>query len=223
MTYPFLFYIKRVTKRGYSTKEASEQMAALSSQFAAISPGMDVSTATDGLVSAMKAFHVEVESVESDLMDPINRLGNTMATTNEEIVNMLERSSAAMYAANNSIEETLALESAAVQITRNAESTGTAFRTISMRIRGYDEETEELSEEYENLSGKIAYLTKTASKPGGISLFTDKDKKTFKSTYQLLKDISEIWDELSDKQQAQLLEKLAGENYCLPENMETYL
>ena len=79
-----------------------------------------------------------------------------------------------------------------------------------MRIRGYDEETEELSDEYENLSGKIANLTKTASKPGGISLFSDKDKKTYKSTYQLLKDISEIWDELTDKEQAQLTEKLAG-------------
>lgn len=198
------------SRLGYSTKEASEQMAALSSQFAAISPGMDVSTATDGLVSAMKAFHVEVDNVESEIMDPVNRLGNTMATTNEEIVEMLKRSSAAMYEANNSIQETLALESAAVQVTRNAETTGTAFRTISMRIRGYDEETEELSEEYENLSGKIADLTKTAQHPGGISLFTDKNKTQFKSTYQLLKDISDIYDELTDKQQAQLLEKLAG-------------
>jgi len=49
---------------------------------------------------------------------------NTMATSNEEIVEMLKRSSAAMNAANNSISETLALESAAVQITRNAETTG---------------------------------------------------------------------------------------------------
>ena len=49
---------------------------------------------------------------------------------------MLKRSSAAMSAANNTLEETIALESAAVQITRNAETTGTAFRTISMRIRG---------------------------------------------------------------------------------------
>jgi hypothetical protein len=79
-----------------------------------------------------------------------------------------------------------------------------------MRIRGYDEQTEELSEEYENLSGKIADLTKTAKSPGGISLFTDKDKTQYKSTYQLLKDISEIYDDLTDKQQAQLLEKLAG-------------
>ena len=198
------------SRLGYSSKEAATQMAALSSQFAQISPGMSVDTATDGLVSSMKAFGYEVDDVERKVMDNINRIGNTMATTNEEIVQMLTRSSAAMAAANNSIEETIALESAAVQVTRNAETTGTALRTISMRIRGYDEETEELSEDYENLSGKIADLTKTASKPGGISLFSDKDKTTYKSTYQLLKDISEIYDELTDKQQAQLLEKLGG-------------
>lgn len=74
----------------------------------------------------------------------------------------------------------------------------------------YDEETEELSEDLKNISGDIADLTKTASTPGGISLFTDENKTTYKSTYQILKEISEIYDELTDKQQAGLLEKLAG-------------
>ena len=125
MTYPFLlFLIKRVTKRGYSTKEASEEMAALSSQFKQISPGMELDTATDGLVSTMKAFHIDVEDAEHEIMDTINRVGNTMATSNQEVVEMLTRSSAAMAAANNNLKETIALESAAVQITRNAETTG---------------------------------------------------------------------------------------------------
>lgn len=79
-----------------------------------------------------------------------------------------------------------------------------------MRIRGYDEETEELSEDLANLSGEIADLTKTAKTPGGISLFTDESKTEYKSTYQILKEISDIYDELTDKQQAELLEKLAG-------------
>ena len=79
-----------------------------------------------------------------------------------------------------------------------------------MRIRGYDEETEEYIGNVEVLSGKIANLTKTASTPGGISLFTDETKSTYKSTYEILKDISEIWDELSDKEQAQLLEVVAA-------------
>ena len=117
-------YIKRVTKRGYSTKESSTQMAELSSQFAAISPDMDLDTATDGLVSSMKAFDIEVSNVERDIMDNINRIGNTAATSNGEIVDMLTRSSAAMAAANNTIQETIALETAAVEITRNAETTG---------------------------------------------------------------------------------------------------
>lgn len=143
-------------------------------------------------------------------MDNVNRIGNTMATSNEEVVDMLTRSSAAMAAANNSIEETIALESAAVQITRNAETTGTAFRTISMRIRGIDEETEQLSDDLVNITGDIADLTKTAKTPGGISLFTDASKTTYKSTYQILKDIAEIYHDLSDKNQAELLETLAG-------------
>ena len=59
---------------------------------------------------------------------------NTFATTNAEIGEMLTRSSAAMKAANNTFEETVALESAAIEVTRNAETTGTAFKTISMRM-----------------------------------------------------------------------------------------
>ena len=79
-----------------------------------------------------------------------------------------------------------------------------------MRIRGYDEETEEYVGGVEQLSGDIADLTKTANNMSGISLFTDESKTEYKSTTQLLRDISEIYDELTDKQQANLLEKLAG-------------
>ena len=80
-----------------------------------------------------------------------------------------------------------------------------------MRLRGYDEETEELSDDLKNITGEIADLTKTASNGGrGISLFTDESRQTYKSTYEIIKEISEIWDELSDKNQAELLEKIAG-------------
>ena len=63
------------SRLGYSTAEQAEKMATLSSQFAAISPGMDVNTATDGLVSSMKAFGIEVDDVERQIMDNINRIG----------------------------------------------------------------------------------------------------------------------------------------------------
>lgn len=124
------------SRLGYSSKEASTEMAKLSSQFASISPGMDTNSATDALVSTMQAYGIKVDEVQRKIMDNVNAIGNSMATTNQEIGDMLQRSSAAMKAANNTLEETIALESSAVQITRNAETTGTAFRTISMRIRG---------------------------------------------------------------------------------------
>lgn len=111
-------------------------MAKLSSQFAAISPGMDVSTATDGLVSTMKAFGIEYSDVLDGIMSKINIVGNTAATSNSEIVDFLTRSSSAMAEANNTLEETIALETAAVEITRNAENVGTMFKTLSMRVRG---------------------------------------------------------------------------------------
>ena len=79
----------------------------------------------------------------------------------------------------------------------------------------YDEETEEFIGDVEVLAGDIANLTKTAEHPGGVSLFTDANKTEFKSTYQILKDISEIYDELDDKTQAALLEKIAGKQSCL--------
>lgn len=198
------------SRLGYSSAEAAESMAKLSSQFASISPGMDINTATDGLVSIMKAYDIDVDNVLDGIMSKINIIGNTAATSNADIVNMLTRSSSAMAEANNTLEETIALETAAVEITQDADSVGTAFKTISMRIRGYDEETESYTNDVEVLNGEIANLTKTASTPGGISLFTDDTKTQFKSTYQLLEEISQIYDQLADKDQAKLLEVLAG-------------
>ena len=106
------------SRLGYSTKEAATEMAEMSSKFASISPGMTTDQSTDYLVSTMQAYGIAVDDVERKILDNVNRIGNTFATTNAEIGEMLTRSSAAMKAANNSLEETIALESAAVEITR---------------------------------------------------------------------------------------------------------
>lgn len=84
------------------------------------------------------------------------------------------------------------------------------FFGLGKVTESYDEETEEYIGNTEVLAGDIADLTKTAKNPEGVSLFRDKDKTEFKSTAELLRDISKIYDELTDKQQAALLEKLAG-------------
>ena len=104
------------SRLGYSSQEAATKMAKYSSMFASISPGMDVDTATNGLVSIMKAFDIgndNPDDVLDGIMSKVNIIGNTAATSNAEIVNMLSKSSSAMKEANNTLEETIALETAA--------------------------------------------------------------------------------------------------------------
>lgn len=198
------------SRLGYSTKEQAETMAEVSAIFKSISPDMSMDEATDGLVSSMKAFKIEASEALDGVASKINAVGNTQAVNNKDIVEFLTRSSSAMAEANNTLDQSIALGTAMTEITRDAASTGQILKTTSMRIRGYSEETEAYTEDVEVLSGKIADLTKTASTPGGISLFTDETKETYKSTYSLLEDISKIYDQLTDKDQAQLLEVLAG-------------
>lgn len=194
---------------GYTLSEASE-LAKNSAIFEAISPDMDITQATDGLVSIIKAFDIEVEDAMDGIISKVNEVGNKFAVSNGDVVEALTRSSSAMAAANNTFDETVALATAAIEITRDAASVGNGLKTLSMRIRGYDEETEEYSEGVAELTGAIADLTKTAKTPGGISLFEKDDPETYRSTYDILADIADIWDDLTDKNRANLLEALFG-------------
>lgn len=198
------------SRLGFSSNETMKQMAEMSAMFAAISPDMGIEDAQNGLVSIMKAFDIDPENVLDGILSKINIIGNTAATSNGEIVEMLKRSSAAMREANNTLEETIALELASIEVTRDAPGTGVAWRTISSRLRGLDEETLKVIEDVDILTGKIADATKTANNPGGISIFTDASRTTYKSTYQIIKEIAEIWDDLTDRQTAELGEIMGG-------------
>lgn len=127
------------SRLGYSSAEAATQMAKYSSMFATISPGMDLDSATNGLVSVMKAFDIgnqNAEDVVDGIMSKINIIGNTRALNNSDIIEFLRRSSSAMAEANNSLEDSIALGTAIVEITRDAAGAGQVLKTVSMRIRG---------------------------------------------------------------------------------------
>jgi len=198
------------SRLGYSSNETMQKMAEMSAMFAAISPDMDTETAQNGLVSIMKAFKINSEDTLDGILSKVNIIGNTAATSNGEIVEMLQKSSAAMKEANNTLEQTIALETAAVEITRDAPGVGTAFKTISARLRSLDEETLQVTGDIEELTGKFADATKTANNPNGISLFADANKNAYKSTYQIFRELAEIWDDLTDRQTAELGEILGG-------------
>ena len=198
------------SRLGYSTKEQSETMAKLSSQFASISPGMDTDEAQQGLVSIMKAWDIDPNDVKSQIMDKINILGNTMAESNQDIVEGMERSAAALAAVGTSTEDAFAMFSGIQEVLQNAEKSGTALRSLSMRVRGYDESTEQLSSDLSNITGELADLTKTAEHTQGVSIFKDGSTTEFKDLTEYFKEINNIWDEMSQKQQNDFLQKAFG-------------
>ncbi len=195
---------------GYAMEDAAS-LAKNSAIFEAISPDMDITQATDGLVSIIKAYDIDVEDSLDGIISKVNDIGNKFAVSNGDIVEAMTRTSSAMAAANNTFEETVALATSAIEITRDAASVGNGLKTLSMRIRGYDEETEEFSGDVAELTGAIADLTKVASNNyRGVSLFEAGDPDTYRSTYDILSDIADIWDELTDKNRSSLMETLFG-------------
>lgn len=200
------------SRLGYDSKEESTEMAKLSSQFASISPGMSTDESQEGLVSIMKAFDIDPNNVKAEIMDKVNTLGNNFAEDNQDVVEGLKRSAAAMSAMGQSFTDTAALFTGGMEILQDSESMGTALRTLSMRVRGYDEETNQLSDDLVNVTGEVADLTKTTKNAQGISLFTDASQEHYKSMVQYLGEIADEWDLISEKNQTELLQKLFGKN-----------
>lgn len=188
------------SRLGFSSQEAATQMAKLSSQFKLISPGMTSEEATSGIVSVMKAYDIDVSDVLDGIMSKINIVGNTQALSNSDIVAMLQDSVSAMREGNNTLEQTIALETAAYEIMQDR-SVGNGFKTVSLRLRGLNEETQEVDDSLKTIKGDLYDLT-------GVSIMEDAD--TYKSTYQILKEISDVWDSLTDKTQAKALELMFG-------------
>lgn len=194
-------------KLGFNIDESAD-LAKISSIYANVGEVSD-ETAVSDIVTAMKAFNIEASS-SINIIDKLNALGNQYAVSSADLGTGLSNAASALSLAGNDINQSLAMITAMSEVTQDASESGNALKILSMRLRGYDEETESYTNDVVQLTGEIANLTKTAKTPGGISIFTDDTRDTYKSTYQIMKDISGIWDDLTDKDQAQLLEKLAG-------------
>lgn len=94
------------------------------------------------------------------------------------------------------------------------EKAGNALKVVSMRLRGMKGDLEELGEDVDdnvtNLSkmqGQVLNLTH-----GKVNIFDDVGN--FKSTYDILQGIADVWKELNSVEQADLLETIAGRHAC---------
>ena len=78
-------------------------------------------------------------------------------------------------------------------------------------------ELEAAGESTEGMAESTASLRKEVMAVAGVDIM--ENDTTFKSTYQILDELSTKWSDLNDIQQASLTELLAG-GLCLPEHTE---
>ena len=169
----------------------------------------DITTASESIISTMQAFGVEASGAMS-IVDKFNEVGNNFAISSAGIGEAMQRSAAAMASANNTIDETIALITAANTIVQNPESVGTTLKTVSMYLRAAKTEAEEAGESTDGMANSVSELRDEILDLTGQKVDIQIDENTFKSTYQILQELSQVWDSLTDISQANLLEMIGG-------------
>lgn len=193
-------------KLGFDIDQANE-LAQISSIYSNVGE-VDDATAVSDLVTAMKSFNIEA-SDSITIVDSLNTLGNEFATDSAALGEGLKKSASALSLAGNDINQTLAMITGGTEITQNASEMGNALKVLSMRVRGMKGELEALGEEYDNVESISKIQTQILNQTNGAVNIFDKNGN-FKSTYEILKGISKVWSDISQVNQAALLETIAG-------------
>lgn len=194
---------------GYNIDEAS-QLADAAIVYKNVGDGIeDISEASESIISTMQAFGIAAED-SMLVVDKFNEVGNNFAISSQGIGEALLRSASALAAGNNTLDESIALITTANTIVQNPEAVGTTMKTISMYLRAAKTEAEEAGVSTDGMANSVSELREEILALTGNKVDIQIDENTFKSTYQIIKEISEVWDELTDITQANILEMLGG-------------
>lgn len=201
------------SRLGYSFGD-SQELAKVANIYSVVGDEIDsIDTATKSLISTMTAFSSQMDSMSQgefamSIIDKFNEIGNNFAISSGGIGDALERSASSLAAANNTLDQSIALITAANTVVQDPDQVGTAFKTISMRIRGAKTELEEAGLETEGMAESTAKLREEIMALSGVDIMLDEN--TFKSTYDIMDELSTKWQDLTDIQQASITELIAG-------------
>lgn len=160
---------------GYEFDDA-QGLAEVANIYAVVGDEIEgVEGATESLISTLTAFKDEANGLnDSDfalsIVDKMNEVSNNFAISSGGIGDALKRSASSMAAANNSLDETIALITAANTVVQDPDAVGTAFKTISMRIRGATTELEEAGLETDGMAESTAKLREEIKALSGVDI-----------------------------------------------------
>ncbi len=192
---------------GYNLSDAAK-LGEVASLYKNVGDGIDIGGATQSIISTMKAFNIETKD-SITIIDKYNQVGNSFAISSAGIGESLMRSASALMEANNTLDESIALTVAANNVVQDPEKVGNMWKTVAMRIRGAKTELEEAGLETDGMVDSTSKLREEIkSLTGGFDIMLD--DSTFKSTYDIVLGIANVYEKMTDTSQANLLEMLAG-------------
>ena len=185
---------------GYSFNEASQFLAKQSMILGNVGD-MSSKSATDALVSTLKAFKIEAKDTEM-VVDSLNEAGNKFAVTTGDLAEGLRIGASSLALANNDLYQSEALIVAGTEVLRDSNAVANGLKTISMRLNQIKTE-----------DGDAFYkLKKELHEIADVDLTDTNDN--LRSTYDVILDLSKKWNsgELGDMEKSKLLDDIAGKH-----------
>ena len=111
---------------------------------------------------------------------------------------------------NLTTDEKTSLVAAVNEVDSHADSAGNLANSANTTANAAKTEAEEAGESTEGMANSVSELRGEILRLTGQKVDIQIDEDTFKSTYQILQELSNVWDDLTDVSQANLLELIGG-------------
>lgn len=194
------------SRLGYSIEDA-EKLARVSTLFQTVGDNMTAESASKAMISTLKGFDLAADAAES-VVDRYVEIANNFSIDTAGISEAIEKSGASLNAAGNNLNESLGMIVAGNAALQNPNTVGTMLKTFAMRLRGATaSELEELGIDTTGMSNAKKSVVKQFKAMAGIDIM---EGKNYKSTFQILDELHEKWNDLSDAEQAALTEAVGG-------------
>lgn len=151
------------------------------------------------LISVLKGFKMDESNIMS-IVDKMNEVSNKSPVSFDNLADGLERVSGTMKESGNNIDQTLGMLTGGFGQLRNMEKVSSGLVTISMRLRGMEEDGEAidgLSAKLENDFAKI-----------GVAI--EDQNGNLRATEEILRDYAKVYPTLTSEQKQYYAELAAG-------------
>ena len=196
------------SRLGYNLPD-SKQLAEVATLYKNVGDGIDIDSANQSLISTLQGFKLEAKDA-MNIIDQFNEVANNFPIDSAGIGEALQRSAASLYAANTDLSKSIALITGTNAVVQDPSSVGNMWKTVSMRIRGTKQELEAAGEDVDGMVESTSKLRDIIKGLTGFDIMADEAGTQFKDVYDIVVGIGKEWKNLSDIEQAGLLEALAG-------------